>query len=358
MSDPYSSELRGVPDPTAIILAREAAGYTQTALARRIGISQGTLSKVENDQQPASPEMVDAMARELGRPKRFFYQRLDHRNLPVTFFRKRKSLSQTVVRKATAKINILRLQVRTLLRAVEIPDTRVPCVDIEDYSGDAEAIATELRIQWHLPPGPVEDLTGLLESRGIIVVIYDFGTEKIDGLSMHYADDGLPPIIVLKPGLPGDRFRWTLAHELAHIVLHHHREIAPTGCEPEADRFASSFLMPASDIRGHLARLTLDKLAQLKPRWKVSMQSLIIRSHSLGQMTDRKKRAMFATMSRYGFRKKEPVFVPVEEPRMVRELIDTHKELGYSESELAEALMLSKSEFAAQYETGGLRLVH
>jgi hypothetical protein len=68
--------------------------------------------------------------------------------------------------------------------------------------------------------------------------------------------------------VPGDRYRFTLAHELAHLVLHNH----PAGdeeMETEADEFAAEFLMPAKEVRPYVAAPSLGRLGRAKAHWKV-----------------------------------------------------------------------------------------
>ena len=69
----------------------------------------------------------------------------------------------------------------------------------------------------------------------------------------------------------------TLAHELGHLVMH---RFPSPDMENEAHAFASAFLMPAGDIRPYLQsrRIDLQLLASLKPEWRVSMQSIIMRA--------------------------------------------------------------------------------
>jgi hypothetical protein len=68
---------------------------------------------------------------------------------------------------------------------------------------------------------------------------------------------------------PGERIRFALAHELAHLIMHQQfysdqkRDI-----EKEANVFASEFLMPASDIISDLrfintVKLNVERLLQL-----------------------------------------------------------------------------------------------
>lgn len=339
--------------PTAnapmIILARESRGYTQSALAQKMGISQAQLSKVENAQVEPTAELISLLTQHLAYPTSFFSAGIDRRSLPLPFYRKRK-LRPALTRQIEANLNILRLHVRTLTRSVDIPENRVPRVDLEESGRSPEAMAQDLRIQWHVPPGPIENVTRVLEKNGVLVMKAEFDTPKVDAVSLFSIDDDLPPIIFINHGVPGDRLRFTLVHELAHILLHHHLVLPPPDCESEANAFASEFLLPAKEIRPYLSLLTLQKLARLKGHWKVSMQALIMRAAALGRISDRQKRSWFTRMGTLGFRKQEPIDIAREEPSLIRDIIDVHlKDLGYSESQLAATLHLVPDEFRKQY---------
>ena len=49
------------------------------------------------------------------------------------------------------------------------------------------------------------------------MIIEDFGSPRLDGLS-QWIDDH--PIMLVNASPPTDRIRWTLAHELGHLVMH------------------------------------------------------------------------------------------------------------------------------------------
>ena len=70
-----------------------------------------------------------------------------------------------------------------------------------------------------------------------------FGTTQVDALSIYEVDDDIPPIIFINMQFPWDRLRYTMIHELAHIILHHHNPdyTLNTDCEKEADQFAAAF---------------------------------------------------------------------------------------------------------------------
>ena len=155
---------------------------------------------------------------------------------------------------------------------------------------------------WKLPPGPVANVIQAIEDAGGIVFKCDFGSNKIDALSQWL--QGIPPMFFLSNRIPTDRMRWTLAHELGHVIMH---QIPSENIELEADIFASEFLMPALSIKPYLADLTLAKLAALKTHWKVSMASILKRASDLGVISDRQKTYLWTQMGAHGYRTNEPV---------------------------------------------------
>jgi Zn-dependent peptidase ImmA (M78 family) len=131
--------------------------------------------------------------------------------------------------------------------------------------------------------------------------------------------------------------------------------------ESEADRFAAEFLMPAKDIAGNLRPLSIERVAAMKPHWKVSMAALIKRAFDLGKISEGYYRKLFTQLSRLGYRLTEPVSIPDEEPTVLRDIIGVHLgDHNYSTAELSMALATHETEFLAQYlpERQHFRLVN
>lgn len=338
--------------PAMVTLARESRGHTQSSLADAIGIEQGTISKVENEQISPSEELLKRLAEFLDYPIEFFYDEEPIRNLPTTFYRKRISTSKKTLNSIAAQLNIVRMHVRKLLNSAEIPDVGFSRVDLKDLRGNVEQVATDIRRQWNLPSGPIKNVTKLLEDAGILIVDSDFGTNKVDGMSIYDSTDTLPPMIFINPRMPGDRCRFTLCHEFAHILFHHH--LPPLSydvdMEGQANRFASEFLMPTRDIKPFLTRPTLKNLAGLKPHWKVAIQALLMKSYALGFLSERQKRHLWMQMGALGYRTNEPFPIPREEPTLLREVVQFHlKDLNYTDGQLAKVIRLNKGEFKKTY---------
>ena len=333
-----------------ITLARETRGLTQSGLADKLGITQGTLSKLENQQAECSDELLRKLSQVLSYPPDFFEREFTPGNLPPSFFRRYKTLSGSLIRRTRAELNIVRLHVHALVRSAELPINRVPVMD-PDSEYDPEQCASDLRAAWRIPPGPINDLTGILEDNGIVIVSRPFRSNRLDGISTYDREIDLPPIVLINTTLPGDRLRFTLAHELAHIVLHSAQLIPHADVEKEAHHFAAELLMPAVDIQDEFPkRLGLRALAHLKARWGVSIQALIMRAEHVGKISDRQKRMLFAQMSRLGYRRTEPIEIPRDEPKLFRELIDFHlSELDYTQEDLCRSLSIEPAEFQIRY---------
>lgn len=330
-------------DPQALVLARESRGLTQKELARVLDLGQGTLSKIEAGLLDFNMEQLDDLVRVLDYPRSFFLEPKPYMTLGVGMHRSRKTIKVSIRKQARARINVLCLAIHKLLISVDLPDTDVPEIDLGSSERHTpKSVAQELRVRWCLPPGPIEDLVGEIEARGILVIPFDFGTDKIDGLSFDFGKVEWPPMIFINKHAPGDRQRFTLAHELAHIILHHHLSMPPEDMEEEADEFASEFLLPSSDIRPHLMDLSLSKAARLKPHWKASIQALLMKAAEVDAITSSRKRSLYVQLSRKGWRKKEPGHIPQEQPQVFYEVFNLHlNDLGYTPVELAEAIGLS-----------------
>jgi Zn-dependent peptidase ImmA (M78 family) len=189
-----------------------------------------------------------------------------------------------------------------------------------------------------------------------MVVPQTFDTDKLDAIS--HICTGTPPLLFRNEAMPGERQRMTTAHEIGHLILHS----TPTpDAEDEADRFAAAFLMPEDDIRSDLCPpLNFGKLAELKARWKVSMQALVVRAKKLGLISAYVYGDLFRQFGARGWRKHEPLPIHRETPGLLEDLLRIHRdEHGYSVDELSKRVSLYPAEFSRIYGTseGRLRLV-
>src|SRR6266550_13503 len=157
----------------------------------------------------------------------------------------------------------------------------------------------------------------------------------------------MPTLIFVNNTIPADRLRFTLAHEIGHIVMH---AIPNPEMEKEAHRFAAEFLMPEQDIKPHLRSVTLPVLAALKKVWRVSMAALLMRARQLKIISERVYVALVRQMAPYRRREPAELDLTPENARLLQEMIDFHKEkLKYGVQEIAGILHVGAKEFQRMY---------
>ena len=79
------------------------------------------------------------------------------------------------------------------------------------------------------------------------------------------------------------------------------------------------------------------------------MQALLRRARDLEVISDTRYTSLFQMLSRYGYRKDEPVKIQPEEPMLVRDLLKVYKESGFKNKDLAELTTTHIEEFHATY---------
>ncbi len=338
-------------NPEMVTLAREFRGLTQEELARLLGVSQARIARIEGGVLEASPTMLDMLSDALQFPTAFFF--LEENRLgfgsSAYFYRKRSELSATDRRRIHGLVNVLRISIKKFIDFVEIEGKKpLPSWELSDYGNSPRKIAEALRGLWQMPDGPVNDLTKLLEAAGVIVVSCDFGTRSMDATSMRLAE--MPPLIFINDAIPGDRWRFTLAHELMHLVCH---QVPSETMEDEADEFAAEFLLPELEMRAQFSRypkLRLIDFANLKQYWKTSMGALIERARSLNCLDDNQRRYLWMTMSKLGYRLQEPHPIEKEQPKSLHRVVQHFiSELGYGQSDMEKLLRLNRQELQSLF---------
>ena len=317
------------------------------------------ISQVEAGKIKPSERLADRLADALRCPRSLLHAPLRFQQLPLTFFRKKARVSMKEVKAIRGHVNLFRLRVEILLRSYEMSDPRIILADRNRNGNSAMKAAQELRIYWNVPPGPIRDLTQLVESHGVLVIPIDLDNQDFDGLSIYEPNDFLPPMIFLNPHVPGDRWRMTLAHELGHIVLHHHQRILPEHreMEREAYDFATELLAPRRELAGHLRCVTMQRLASLKVHWGISMAALLKRAEDNGYVSRWVARGLWMRLRRGG--KIEPVAIPREHPHGLKGIISYHREqLGLSVADLSANIHQWPDELRADFGIGaGLRAI-
>lgn len=319
MSSPFAGE--------RIRTARAIYGITQEDLERSAGVSQALLSYIERGQRPATDDVINAIARALDLPAEFFNVVPEDVPLDSLRFRKQKTASVTTTKRAQALFQEGFRVSRTLTERSRYPMPTLPVAQGELDDEAIIGIAAETRVALQLAHDvPVPHLTRLIERAGVPVgpiVLPDLEDNPLTdnrhfGLS-YWAGPGEPAFIGYFPGHQGDRDRFTVAHEIGHLVLHSKRQASDP--EREANLFAGELLLPRHRAIDVLSpSVNLREFAQLKRVWGMSIQALVMRAKQVGAIDDARSTSLWKQINARGWRRNEPVIVQPEQPALLRRL--------------------------------------
>ncbi len=335
-------------NPQMVILARESRGISQKDLASLLHISAGKVCQVEQDTQTFSEDTFTKLCNILHYPESFFFQEGEAFLPSLVNFRKRTKIAQKRIIPIEAHSNIIRLNIEILAKEKALPETNIPVINGED---PVEA-AIGLRQSWNIPEGPVLNLIQYIEKNGILIATFDFGTERVDSRTVLTTDRH--PVILLNKTLLGDKLRFSLAYELGHIAMHFYSPVAQEReIAHEANLFAAAFLMPESDIKKDFeADINITSLSVLKPKWGVSMQSLLYRADDMGMLPYNRKRYLLSQFNQLKIRRREPLEldIPVEKPVLLYRLMEQlREEKEWSVGQAAGFFHLAEEDYAEKY---------
>lgn len=174
--------------------------------------------------------------------------------------------------------------------------------------------------------------------------MWDVASARVDAIASWPED--ARPIVLLGAHAPGDRLRFTVAHELGHAVMH---AMPCADCEKQADAFASEFLMPRKEIRDSLRGVDLPRLAELKAVWGTSMAALARRARDVGAISDSHYRTLNIELSSSGFRKNEPIAISQEKPTALATAVRRRESAGEPLTNIAGDALISVDELERQY---------
>lgn len=305
---------------------RLIAGIGQVEFAERLGIANGSVSKIENGRMAVSDDLIQHVAQVLDCSPSFLAARELIGPTTRPWLRAYADASKKTVDQQAAECTTA-VEVSEILGLRRIPDT-IPPFDDDLADDDAiEQFALDVRAAAQLGEGDVVgNAIRSAERLGCFVLPMRNELGRHLGLSLRASQ--IPVVCVSQAcstesrGVPGDRQRFTVAHELGHLSLH--AGLGPpesaqdaSRVEKQAHHFAGAFLGPGDallqDLREEGGRVTLRTLAILKERWGISIKALVMRFQRLGVVDADQARSLYKQISARGWNKAEPVDVGGED---------------------------------------------
>lgn len=308
--------------PERLREARVSRAYTLVELGKKVGVSAQAISQYEIGTCKPSPIILNKIALELDFPVSFFQKNyyVSQNNIAqsAVYFRSYKSATKKTRESCKVKLKWINEIYMFTQEYIDYPPVALP--RINDFLANTENGITEeqiedislyVRNEFGLGNSAINNLIEVLQDHGVVIVKFDFETEKVDAFSTWY--NGIPYIVLGSDKKSACRLRFDLAHELGHLLLHNNIENEDLNnknildrIEKEADYFAGAFLLPQASFSKELYSTSLNQFILLKQKWKVSIAAMIKRTKNLGLINSDQESYLFRSLNNKGYRKLEP----------------------------------------------------
>lgn len=300
---------------------RTARGLTQAELAESIDVPASVFSRMLTGSLAVDDEAANRLAVELDCAPALLRRGTNDVLFTRPWLRAYADAPKKTVDQNVADA-VLALEAFESLRLKRIPEHLPLFAGDPNNDEDIDEFAAQVRDVAEVDsPVAVPNVTRAAERLGCVVLPMDHELGKHLGMSMHV--DGVPVLRASRPssdgGIPGDRQRFTIAHELGHLTMHSTCPPPETTeqarvIEKQAHRFAGAFLLPGDaflddlEVRGQ-GRVTLATLAQMKEHWGVAIKAMVVRLQNLHRIDADQARSLYKQISARSWNKAEPVEV-------------------------------------------------
>ena len=293
-------------------------------LAAKANVTAMAITNYEKGDRKPSMEILKALAAALDvRVSDFLAVRSNNIVFAHGEFRKNSSLpvaQQEYIRESVEEYFNRFMSAVEILGGDVLPEA--PQCHAIALSADPEVNAAALRE--HLgfaKDGPVEDLIGKLENKGILVYECDLDNSSFSGMNGCVNDH---PYIVLNPKMNPERNRSTTVHELAHLMFVWPEDMEEKDVEQMATAISGSFLFPQIDVVRelgvHRSSITKDMIPVAK-EYGISMMLLVKRAELCKVITSAVAKDFYIKASKAGWRTAEPSRIGGEKPALFNQLV-------------------------------------
>lgn len=329
--------------------ARLFHGLSQQDLGDQIGCSKQFLSRIESGVDVPTSALVSRLCDTLAVLPEYF---VEPDPMPIAdeqcHFRKQLTTKAVLHQIARARGEFLKRMVNVMDEHLDLPRYGFEEGDVSTAEAIEQA-AERAREHWELGLGPIQNMARIAENAGAVVMPINGLAPEIDAISFATRR---PVIAMNADSHSACRARFGIAHEIGHFCLHIGVQTGDKVTESQANRFASSFLMPrryfAAECRAALrgTRLNWSALVEIKRRWGVSKAATLYRGRQLGVFSEEQYRSGVIGLTRRGEARGEVEDdeIPFEVPELIADSIQVLREaFGISRASLAAEMRVKTS---------------
>ncbi len=322
---------------------RLRAHLTKKDLAAKAQMTPMAITHYENGSRKPSMETMQVLASALGvRVSDFLAIRSDNLVFSHGEFRKNSTLNQSEQEYVRASVEEYfgRFMTAVEILGGEVLPTAPQCHVLHLSDNDDEN-ATALREHLGFAvDGPLEDLIGKLENKGILIFESDLDNSKFSGMNGFVNSR---PYIAYNPKMSAERNRSTIGHELAHLMFIWPEDLDDSAIEKKATAISGAFLFPRSDaIRelGQTRSTVTGDMVLIAKEYGISMFLLVTRAQICEILKPKAAQSFFIKASQAGWRTNEPSRIIKEQTSLFKQLV--FRAVGEEEISISRAAELLK----------------
>lgn len=331
--------------------ARLMNGFSLQDLADALDnkLSRQALHRYEKGEVIPDSEKINMLSKTLNVSPDYFF-RTTKVELSEIKYRKLKKMSQkkvAVINEATKEYLSRYLELEEIIGLPHNFENPLIDFGVVTTSEQVNEAAELLREKWSLGTGPIFNVVELLENKNIKVVRLNVD-EDFDGLQTFV--NGSIPIMAYneKKANKPDRIRFTLFHELAHLLLVF-GDVTEKQKETLCHEFAGAMLLPENAIRvelgNHRSKLSTLELCNIKKQYGISMQAIVMRAKACGIINDYYTKQFFFLIKQLNWKIDEPVeYQGIEESNRFEQLL--FRALVENQISMSKAASLSNKSLA------------
>jgi Zn-dependent peptidase ImmA (M78 family)/DNA-binding XRE family transcriptional regulator len=309
--------------------ARVLSGLSLQNLADKLNnkVSRQALHKYEKGAVIPDSEMIQVLCQALSVRPDFFFRETNLVFSDVEF----RKLKKLPAKEENRIIEEVKDKLSRYMELEEILLIQAPFVNplkgfgaINSFQQIEEA-TQQIRTDWKLGLDPIFNSIELLEDNHIKVIEVNGGDNSFDGMQT-WVNGSIPVIAINKDKVKSqDRIRFTILHELCHLLLDL-KHLPEKQKEKYCHQFAAAMLFPAETAFQELGKkrnkLMIQELGLLKRQYGISIQAIIMRAKDLDIISESYCKQFFFYMNQMGWKVNEPVeYLGSEESHRFEQLL-------------------------------------
>jgi Zn-dependent peptidase ImmA (M78 family)/DNA-binding XRE family transcriptional regulator len=325
---------------TRIRSSRIQRGYSLQEVADKVGVTKQMINKYEKgDSMPTSDKLI-AFSKLFGQKVDYFFRKPEVEIGEINF-RKKSKFSNKKVKSLKEEI---RVQIENYLYIENIcnlnstfvnPLTECPINSKSDIIDATEV----LRKAWNIGNDTIHNIIQLLEDKEIKVIEVEEETNLFDGLATVV--DEKYYVIVINKSMPIERKRFTILHELGHLLLNLNH-LSEKEQESFCHTFASEMLLAQRNVLVEFGEkrssIAFNELKNIQEKYGISISAIMYKLGELGIISQDKLSSFYKSLNFNPAKKKE-----VEESRYEGEENSTKYENLVYRAVSEEFISLSKA---------------